>query len=115
LFLRLQRYGFFSEPIRLVVNKALLLSLLQGGHDAILVDGTDGGGSYFQRNPSVLLRNVKALFLQVGVELALGLVVGVRHVVTHTGTLAGQITNSGHDIERLIDANPKRAANIRKI
>jgi hypothetical protein len=39
----------------------------------------------------------------------------VRHVVTHAGTLAGQITNSGHDIERLIDANPKRAANIRKI
>ena len=90
----------------------MLLSLLQGGHDAILVDGADGRSRYFQRYPSILLRDVKALLLQVGVELALSLVVGVRHIVTYTGTLAGQITNSGHDIERLLDAIPKRAANI---
>ena len=90
----------------------MLFSLLQGGHDAILVDGADGRSRYFQRNPSIMLRDVEALLLQVGVKLALSLVVGVRHVVTYAGTLAGQITNSGHDIERLVDAIPKRAANI---
>jgi hypothetical protein len=99
----------------LVNDEALFLRLLQGGHDAILVDGADGRGSYFQRNPSILLRDVEALFLQVGVELTLGFVVGVRYVVAYAGTLAGQITNSGHDIEGLDDAIPKRAANIGKI
>jgi hypothetical protein len=62
-----------------------------------------------------LLGDVEALFLQVGVELTLGFVVGVRYVVAYAGTLAGQITNSGHDIEGLDDAIPKRAANIGKI
>jgi len=99
----------------LINDEALLLGLLQGGHDAILVDGADGRSGYFQRYPGVLLRDVKALFLQVGVELTLGLVVGVRYVVAYAGTLAGQITNSGHDIEGLDDAIPKRAANIGKI
>jgi hypothetical protein len=99
----------------LVNDEALLLGLLQGGHDTILVDGADGRSGYAQRYPSILLRDVEALFLQVGVELTLGFVVGVRYVVAYAGTLAGQITNSGHDIEGLDDAIPKRAANIGKI
>jgi hypothetical protein len=92
----------------------LLLRLLQGGHDAILVDGADGAGSYAQGYPGVLLGDVKALLLQVRVEFTLSLVIGVRYVVTYAGTLAGQITNSGHDIERLVDATTKRAAKISK-
>jgi hypothetical protein len=82
----------------LVNDEALLLGLLQDRHDTILVDGADGGGSNFQRYPSILFGDVEALLLQVRIELTLGFVVGVRNVVAYAGTLAGQITNSGHDI-----------------
>ena len=112
---RNSQYSTLATQYLLVYNEALLLGLLQDRHDAVLVDGADSGGSYFQRNPGVLLGDVEALFLQVRIELALGLVVSVRNVVTNAGTLAGQITNSGHDIEGLDDAIPKRAANIGKI
>ena len=95
--------------------QALLLGLLQDRHDAVLVDGADGGRSHFQGHPSVLLGDVKTLFLQVRIELALGLVIGVRNVVANAGTLAGQITNTGHDIGGLINYKAgKRAANIGK-
>lgn len=73
----------------LVNDEAFFLRLLQGGHDAILVDGANGAGSYFQRNPSIFLGNIEALLLQVRIKLALRLVVGVRHVVAYAGTLAG--------------------------
>ena len=76
----------------------MLFRLLQDRHDAVLVDGADSASSYFQRYPRIFLGDVEALLLQIRVEFAFGLIVSVRHVVAYAGTLAGQITNSGHDI-----------------
>jgi len=62
----------------------------------MLVDGLDCFGRHFQGYPTILLRNEKALFLQIREESALSFIVRVRNIVPHLRSFSGDFTNSGH-------------------
>src|SRR6185503_2505960 len=68
----------------------------QNGVDAVLVDRAQCVGGEAQAHPAVFALHPEPAALQVGQEPALGLVVGMRHVVANHGTLAGDLTHSSH-------------------
>lgn len=56
--------------------------------NAVLVDRFDRRGGHFQRDPTVLLRDEKALGLQIRVKFALGFNVRVGYPITVQSRLA---------------------------
>lgn len=69
----------------------------------MLVNGLNRLGGQLQRNPLVLFGNEKALFLQVRVEPALGLIVRVGDVIPNLRPFSGDLTNSSHNAALLIE------------
>ena len=61
------------------------------------VDGLDRLGRKLKRDPLVLFRNEKALFLKVRVEPTLRLIIRVGYIVTRLRSLSGYLTNSRHN------------------
>jgi len=45
----------------------------QNSRYPVLVDGPDDRGGYLYRNPAVFFRNIKFLFLKIGIKFPLGL------------------------------------------
>jgi hypothetical protein len=74
----------------------LLRSLLQDGVDAVFVDGAHRRSRYAEGNPRVFFWHKEALLLQIRVELALSLVVGVGNRVPYAGTFASKVADAGH-------------------
>src|SRR5690606_32098187 len=68
------------------------------GVDAALVDGAQAVAGHAQLHPAILARHPEPAIVQVGLERAPGLVVGVGYVVTGHRFLAGDLTDSGHDV-----------------
>src|SRR3954454_18226955 len=72
------------------------LDLGEHGIDAELVDAAESGGGPAQPHPAALALEPEAAVMQVGLERADGLVVGVRDVVALHRLLAGDLADSGH-------------------
>ncbi len=62
-----------------------------------LADGAEGRAAHFQGNPFARFRHEEFLRLQVRVETALRLAVGVRYMVARDRLFPRQITNFRHD------------------
>ncbi len=60
------------------------------------VDGTHCGGRHFERHPLISFRYVESLFLEVGQKAPLGLLMGVRYMVSRHGALTCQLTYFRH-------------------
>jgi len=73
---------------------AFFYGLFQHGGDAFLVDVFNGGGGYLQGDPHIVFRDVEFFYLEVGVKLAFGLLVGEGNVVAHDGLFPGEVANS---------------------
>src|SRR6266850_6792722 len=68
--------------------------------DPELVDTAQPGGRYSQADPAVLAFQPEAAVMQVGLEGADRLVIGVRHEVALHGLFAGDLADAGHRILR---------------
>lgn len=64
-----------------------------GLRDADLVDRTQSGGAHLEGDPLACFGHVKLLRMQVRMELALGLAVGVADVVTGDRVFSGEVAN----------------------
>jgi hypothetical protein len=69
----------------------------QGGFQSYTANDAYGMSGYFQFDEFAFIFHEKSLYLQIGVKLSLGSVVGVRYVVTNSCSLSGYLTNSRHD------------------
>src|SRR4051812_6948176 len=69
----------------------------QHGVDAVLVDQAQAGIGNAQAHPAVLALDPETAVLQVHFEPALGLVVGVGHVVPHHRALARHFADACHE------------------
>lgn len=78
-------------------QKAVGFGIQQAGHNALLVDILDALGRNTQGNPSVFFGNIKLLGLQIGIELATGLDVGMRNAVSANHLFSCYFTNFRHD------------------
>jgi hypothetical protein len=68
---------------------------------AFLIDSADTLGGKLQGNPFFFFGQVIALGLQVGQKPALGLDIGVRHIMSRKGPFTCDLTYSCHAIEIL--------------
>ena len=72
---------------------------LDNGIKTVLVDGTDGLGRHFQRDPLVLFGQEKALGLKVRKEPAFRLDIRVGDLVPGDRPLSRNLTYSSHDLK----------------
>src|SRR2546428_12196655 len=68
----------------------------QYGFDAVLVDQAQAGVGEPQADPAVFAFDPEATALQVRQKAPLGLVVGVRNVVSHHRGLTGDLADTSH-------------------
>jgi hypothetical protein len=80
-----------------VDDLAFLFQFFDVGVQAHFADRADGCAAYFERDPFARFRHEELLRLQVRVETALRLAVGVRYVVARYRLFPRQITNFRHD------------------
>src|SRR5713101_6843898 len=82
------------------LDLAALAQLFEHRLDPLLVDHPHAGVGNAQPHPALLAFHPKAAVLQVRVEPAYGLVVGVGNVVSHLGLLARYLADACHGMLR---------------
>src|SRR5260221_174683 len=87
-----------TGPLRL--DLAALAQLLEHRLDALLVDDAHAGIGNAQPHPALFAFHPEATVLQVRIEPAYGLVVGVGDVVSHLGLLACYLADARHGMLR---------------
>src|SRR5580765_2552972 len=80
---------------------AAFAQVLQHDVDALLVDDTHARVGDAQPDPALLAFHPETTVLQVGVETALGLVVGVGHVVPDLRLFARYLADTCHGMLRV--------------
>ena len=95
-------------------ESAFCLCLFNNSRKAVFGYGAYYFGANLHGYKAVFLSQVKAFYLQVGVKLALGLVVSVRNAVTHLRSLSGYLTNTCHYCSLFLISTvvPNRSAKI---
>src|SRR5258708_27578468 len=83
-----------TGPLRL--DLAALAQLFEHRLDALLVDDAHAGVGNAQPHPALLAFHPEAAVLQVRIEPAYGLVVGVGDVVSHLGLFACYLADACH-------------------
>jgi hypothetical protein len=76
---------------------AALAHVNQYGIDALLVDGAQSLTGDTQAHKAFFTFHPKTVYVQIGIENPLGLVVGVGNIVAYDTTLACHLAFSGHD------------------
>ena len=79
-----------------IAQRPSLLGLLENNANSSSINGPEHRGRCPKSNPSILLRQIKFLLLQVRVEPPLGFVVGVRDCITPLRTFPSDVANSCH-------------------
>ena len=88
-------FDFFTHDSCLPeLNNATRTKIGEYGVNAVFVDQADASGRKAQPNEAVFAFDPDAAALQIGQEAALGVVVGVRNIVSHHRLLAGDDTDA---------------------
>ena len=88
-------FDFFTQDVCLPeLNNATRTKIGEYDIDTVLVDEADASGGKAEADEAVFALDPEAAALQIRQEAALGVVVGVRNIVSHHRLLAGDDTDA---------------------